>query len=80
MVSWIRRKLGGHIIVIRFRSDGSLGCTVPCVFCQKELMKYDISIHCVTTSGTWYRGRLNDANAPEACFTTGQRRMLKIDR
>ncbi|KAH7618735.1 hypothetical protein NADE_005584 [Nannochloris sp. 'desiccata'] len=78
LVSWIRRKIGGHIVIVRYKGDGTLGCAVPCVFCQRELIKYDIHIHCITTNGTWYSGRVDDINAPPAVFTTGQRRMLKL--
>jgi hypothetical protein len=79
-VSWIRRKIGGHIVIVRYRKDGTLGCAVPCVFCQRELVKFDIHIHCITTEGSWFSGRLDDNDAPQPLFTTGQRRMLKLDR
>lgn len=79
-VSWIRRKLGGHIVIVRYRKDGTLGCAVPCIFCQRELVKFDIHIHCVDAQGSWFSGRLDDTDAPEPVFTTGQRRMMKIDR
>jgi len=79
IVSWIRRKIGTHIAIIRYRSDGTLGCAVPCIFCQKELLKYDMHIHCPTASGGWFSGRLTDENAPKPVLTAGQRRMFKRD-
>lgn len=76
IVTWIRRKIGTHISVIRYRSDGTMGCAVPCVFCQKELMRYDMRVHCVDSSGNWLDARLTDGNVPKPVLTAGQRRML----
>jgi len=76
IVSWIRRKFGTHISVVRYRSDGSMGCAVPCVFCQKELMRYDMRVHCVDSSGNWLDARLTDGNVPKPVLTAGQRRMF----
>jgi hypothetical protein len=78
-ISWIRRKIGGHIAVVRFRSDGTEGCAVPCVFCQREIIKFDLQIHCSTGDGSWYSGKLSEAGAPTPVLTAGQRRMLKRD-
>lgn len=76
IVAWIRRKYGTHISVIRYRSDGSLGCAVPCVFCQKELERYDMRVHCVDASGQWMDARCSDGTLPKPVLTAGQRRML----
>ncbi len=76
MVAWIRRKFGSNISVIRYRHDGSLGCAVPCVFCQKELERYDMRVHCVDSSGQWCDARCRDGTLPKPVLTAGQRRML----
>jgi hypothetical protein len=46
VVPWVRRKLGPSVVVVRFRGDGSLGCSVPCVLCQRELTRFDLKVHC----------------------------------
>jgi hypothetical protein len=76
-ISWIRRKIGTDVAVIRIRADGSLGCAVPCVLCQRELLKYDLRVHCVEASGAWFSGKLTQAEAPPPVLTAGQRRMFK---
>lgn len=79
VIAWIRRKIGNHITIVRYLNDGSLACAIPCVFCQKELKKYDMRISCTTEDGTWFHGRLSDGGAPTPVLTAGQRRMLKRD-
>ena len=76
MVAWVRRKFGSNISVIRYRHDGTLGCAVPCVFCQKELERYDMRVHCVDSSGQWCDARCRDGTLPKPVLTAGQRRML----
>ena len=76
VIYWIRRKIGTHISIIRYRSDGTLGCAVPCVFCQRELTKYDMRIHCIDSEGEWFNGRMTDGNIPKPVLTAGQRRMF----
>jgi hypothetical protein len=77
VISWIRRKFGTHISVLRYRSDGSLGCAVPCLFCQKELERYDMRVHCVDASGQWMEARCSEPGAlPKPVLTAGQRRMF----
>lgn len=85
VVPWVRRKLGPTVVVLRFRGDGSLGCSVPCVLCQRELTRFDLSVCCfVGQDGAdgepcWYRGRLTDEGAPTPVLTAGQRRTLNLD-
>ena len=80
VVSWIRRKMGGRISIVRYRCDGTLGCSVPCVLCQKELKRYDLHVYCTTGSGIVFSGRLTEEGAPPAALTAGQRRMWKRDK
>lgn len=77
VVSWVRRKVGPDITIIRQRSDGSLGCAAPCVLCQRELLRFDLRVHCSLSGGGFFSGRLSDCGAPKPLLTTGQRRMLK---
>lgn len=51
VVPWVRRKLGPAVVVLRFRGDGSLGCSVPCVLCQRELNRFDLQVHCYVGAG-----------------------------
>jgi hypothetical protein len=74
--AYIRRKFGSRISVFRFRHDGSFGCTVPCVWCQKELERFDITVSFVDDSGRWCDGRVSDGTLPKPVLTAGQRRML----
>ena len=76
IVSWVRRKLGPEVLVLRYRADGSLGCAAPCVMCARELNRFDLRVHCPDASGEWFSGRMSDTDAPPAFLTSGQRRML----
>ena len=73
---WVRRKLGADITVVRQRCDGSLGCAAPCVLCAKQLLRFDLRVHCSLSSGALFSGRLTDCGAPRAKLTKGQRRAL----
>lgn len=77
VVSWVRRKLGSHMTIYRRRKDGSLGCATPCLFCSRELARFDIRVHCTLEGGGWFSGRVTDDGAPAAVLTSGQRRMIK---
>lgn len=74
--TWIRRKTGPDLVVWRHRMDGTLGCATPCVFCQKELLRYDLRVHCSLTGEVWYSGRLDEQGAPVCKPTAGQLRLL----
>ena len=76
IVSWVRRKLGADLVVIRQRSDGTFGSSVPCVYCLRELTRFDLRVHCTLDGGGVFSGRLTDSGAPRSTLTTGQRRML----
>lgn len=80
VVIWIRRKIGGDIAVVRYRSDGTMGCAVPCVLCQRELKRYDLRVHCSIGGGDFFSGRLSEQGAPPALLTAGQRRMWKREK
>ena len=74
--AWVRRKCGGHILVFRNRADGSLGCATPCTYCQRELLKFDLTVHCSQDQAQWFSGRLCSTSAPKPQLTSGQRRQL----
>ena len=74
--AWIRRKNGPDVAVWRQLKDGSLGCAVPCVLCQKELLRFDMRVYCSMSGGCWYHGRLDEEGAPPCKPTTGQSRLM----
>jgi hypothetical protein len=74
--SWIRRKTGPDIVVWRQRVDGTLGCATPCIFCQRELLRFDLRVHCSQAGQSWFSGRLDEAGAPESKPTGYQRKQL----
>ena len=75
---WVRRKCGSHILVWRTRADGTPACATPCPWCQRELVKYDMTVHCSQPDNDWYSGRMCGAAAPKAQLTSGQRRHLRL--
>lgn len=77
VATWIRRKMGTHLVIWRCLCDGSFGCAAPCVFCVKQLMAYDLQIHCPINADEWFHGKLSDAMAPAAKLTYGQRNSMK---
>ena len=72
VVSWIRRKLGGVVFVVRQHCDGTLGNAMPCILCSKALQPYDIVLHCTRDNDAWFHGSVS--SAPEAKFTSAQAR------
>lgn len=80
--AWIRCRLT-NLTIWRIKADGSPGCSVPCIFCWKELHEFDpagLSFY-VSEEAGWYRGRLQDVGAkivPQ--ITTGQRQHLGWQR
>jgi len=78
IISWIRRKSGGVIVVERYLHDNTPACSIPCVFCRKEIQKYDFIVKCTVRTGddAPFEGRLSDPTSPPSCLTCGQRRML----
>ena len=73
VAAWVRRRLGGGIIIVRYRSDGSPGCTAPCTLCARELIKFDLKVCCLMEGGQVFCGRLSDPGAPPAKLSSGQR-------
>lgn len=80
VIAWVKRKCGGTIIVKRVLQDNTPGCSFPCIFCRKELEKYDISVQCTLRSGDTFEGKLDDPSLPQSFLTCGQRRMLSTCR
>ena len=76
VAAYVRRRLAGGICIVRMRSDGSPGCSIPCTLCAKELVKYDLKVCCRLASGEVFYGRLTDPDAPSAKVTGGQRNWL----
>lgn len=73
--TWIRRKTGPDLVVWRCRMDGTLGCATPCILCQRELLRYDLRVHC-SLGDTWFSGRLDEQGAPTCKPTAGQLKLL----
>jgi len=78
VVTWVRRKLGGDVVVWRHTADGVLAVATPCTLCCRELQRFDLRVHCSLGPDSWYSGRLNEAQAPPVGLTSGQRR--RFDR
>jgi hypothetical protein len=77
IVTWVRRKLGADLVIVRHRADGTLGCSVPCALCQKALIKFDLRVHCLLGGGAVFSGRLTDRGAPKPGLSKAQQGMLK---
>jgi len=77
----VRRKVGCDVVVWRQLADGSLGCAAPCVFCQRELQRFGMRVHCRAPDGGWFSGRLDDPRArpPAPRLTSQQRKALRRD-
>lgn len=73
---YVRRRLGGGVAILRFRADGTPGCSAPCTLCARELLKYDLKVACLLESGEVFMGRLTDPGAPTSKITGGQRAWL----
>ena len=79
MVYWIRRKTGGSLVVQRFLSDNTAGCSLPCVLCRKEIERYDLAVCCMVRSGETvvsFYGK----DLPPSELTCSQRRMFSSGR
>lgn len=76
IVTWVRRKVGAHVTVFRTLADGSLGCAAPCLLCQRELLRFDLRVHCSLAPERWWSGRLTDDSAPRGKLTARQRMMM----
>lgn len=74
IASWIHRKTGGTLTIYRNRADGSHGCSIPCIFCKREILKLGLRVQCCLHDGQWFVGYLDDDNAPCSKLTSGQRR------
>ena len=59
----------------RLKADGSLGCAIPCLLCQRELVRFDLTVFYTETGGSWARGRpSHELAALGGGLTSGQRR------
>lgn len=77
MVHWIRRKMGPDIVTWRLKSDGSNGCSVPCVYCKQAIIKFDLRVTCCVEGDKWFCGFLTDVDAPPSKLTSGQAAALR---
>lgn len=77
LVAWVRRKLGGGIVVWRYTADGGIGRAAPCLFCSRELQRFDLLVDCSLGGGQWFHGRLSEPGAPTPQLTGGQQKVLR---
>ena len=76
--TWVRRKLGSRIAVWRLKADGSLGCAIPCLLCQRELVRFDLTVFYTESGGSWARGRpSHELETLGGGLTSGQRRPVE---
>ena len=76
LVHWLHRKNKGVLTIMRWRTDGSWGCSVPCILCRRELIRYGFPVRCFTSDGHWFDGYMDDPDAPSSKPTKGQARMI----
>ncbi len=74
VVTWVRRKSGGDVVIWR----GPGRCSVPCVLCRRALEKFDMRITCTLSNGGRFAGRLQDA--PPSKLTSRQMRFFSGPR
>lgn len=72
VVPWVRRQLGGGIVVLRFLTDGTAAVSAPCCSCVRELQRFDLRVSCVSPGGSWFHGRVGEPGAPPQKLTSGQ--------
>jgi hypothetical protein len=77
---WIKRKFGSTMSIVRHKADGTLGCSVPCVFCRNAVMQLNIRVRCYTNDDRWFTGYLNEPDAPKSKLTTGQKSRIKSNK
>ncbi|KAL4443643.1 hypothetical protein ABPG75_011380 [Micractinium tetrahymenae] len=78
LIAYVRRKLGSSIAVWRRTADGALACAAPCLFCARELRRFDLRVHCsLDGQGGWFSGRLSEPGAPPPLLTGGQESVLR---
>jgi len=67
------------MVVYRERSDGSPGCSVPCVMCRRELLRFRIPVVCRTPEETWFTGQLDELGAPVSKPTVCQKANARVN-
>lgn len=78
LIAYVRRKLGPCIAVWRRTADGALACAAPCLFCARELQRFDLRVHCsLGGQAGWFSGRLSEPGAPPSLLTGGQECVLR---
>lgn len=80
IVRYVRRKMGGHLVVQRFLHDNTPARSVPCVLCRRVLEFYDLCVTCFVCKDSIFEGKLTDPESPESTFTSGQRRAMTFLR
>mmetsp|Transcript_2112 Transcript_2112/g.4831 ORF Transcript_2112/g.4831 Transcript_2112/m.4831 type:complete len:103 (-) Transcript_2112:23-331(-) len=78
LIQYVRGQMDGSINILRFDSTANPQCSVPCVFCRKVLIKFDISVRCIGPSGESFCGNLQDDAAPVSKLTSGQKRRMHL--
>ena len=79
-VKWVRRKVGPDISTWRVRADGSLGSSVPCTLCRREIIRFGFRLTCAVNASAVFHGRLSDAGAPQSKLTSQQRLAVQSKR
>jgi hypothetical protein len=52
------------------------GTSTPCVLCRRALLTFGVRVHCKTSDGGWFHGRLDEPGAPRSMPTSRQQREL----
>lgn len=72
-IAWVKKQIR-EMHLEREKKDGSVGSSFPCVFCKKQLVRFDIKVHCVDREGDMFHGKMDTDLCPESTLTSGQAR------
>lgn len=76
IIPWIKRKLR-HIHIFRISGDGDLCKSYPCIFCRREIEKYDLHCTCIDASGN-INHKLRAEQLPRTVFTSSQKKLFNL--
>jgi hypothetical protein len=77
VIPWIKRKVK-HLIVFRLSTEGTFCVSYPCVFCRKEIERFDLHCTCIDEEGA-VQPKLRAEQLPQLVLTSSQRRLFHVD-
>ena len=70
---WIHQQTNGFITIYRYKANGELGTSIPCLICAKSLKNYNLKVRCYIEGYGWFCDTMDCDHAPESKLTTAQR-------